>query len=116
MSLIQKYKNWKSAKNPAKISLKNAWRVIRAYLRMFFLKDYWVHEQAFYRHSQMNYECKKNSFCSQCGCDTKGLSYENSSCEKRCYPGWMNEKLWNSYKILKGINIPIEDVLNYKTN
>lgn len=102
MNLIQKYRAWKNAINPAPITLHNIWRVVRAFFRRRASSVIPKHitEQAAWRLTRVRKECLKNGACIYCGCDIKELVWEDDQCEGRptCYPRMMSEKEWALYK------------------
>lgn len=104
MNIIQKYKNWKTANNPASITLNRIMGVIQAYWRMLWQKKISKHiiEQFEERCKTANKECILSGTCINCGCSVPDKFWEDAGCI--CYPPMMSKELWNNWKKIKPTN------------
>lgn len=64
----------------------------------FILPDH-IKEQFEFRLQVMDNECYTQGSCKICGCRTTALQMANKSCDKPCYPPFMNKKTWHSFKL-----------------
>ncbi len=106
MNLVQKYKNWKNAENPAKISFHNIWKVIHSFYRRLFKKKLSnsFMEQIEYRKKVSNPECISTNIC-RCGCSWDELIWSDDSCLGNCFPPIMSTSEWETYKKIKNIKL-----------
>lgn len=61
-------------------------------------------EQFEFRIFWMDTQCYNNGECKICGCETTKLQMANKSCDKPCYPPFMNLEDWKTFKILRDTN------------
>jgi len=83
----------------SKVSIKNLWYVIQAYVRLWKSPSH-IKEQVSYRKELVKLkhpECLSRGYC-YCGCDIPEMFYSDMSCENKCYPELMNAKDWQKYK------------------
>ena len=75
-----------------------------------------VWEQTIWRRNQVKEkspECWEKGYCTVCGCDIIGKTYEDRACSKEelneepCYPAMMDKETWKEYK--KSNNIKLFD-------
>lgn len=100
MGLLRKIRNWRSAENPAKITLIRVYLFLKAMFRKAFKSKLPKHyaEQIQWRKTKINPECKNQGFCKFCGCDTDGIIYLDEACEGKCYPDMMGKDEWKQFK------------------
>jgi hypothetical protein len=88
--------------NVKELTFHNVWNFIVAIFRKDITKQKWAKEQAEWRRNRVkdkSLTCFEKGECF-CGCDLEGMLYQNDSCEKECFPKWMNKNQWydNSIK------------------
>ena len=117
--MIQWYKDWKSAINPAKINLKNIKSVIQSWIRKVYLPKH-IKEQAIMR-TVLAKECVQQGTCTYCGCHMSKI-YSDAPCARKyveptwCYDEMMNKKDWNEFKSKIDFNYFIEQAKEIKND
>lgn len=110
MNLLEKYKRWKEANNPAPLTWYNVWNVLKSfYLKLsFYFKPNYYKEQVYYR-CLVSEACIKNKTCLECGCEQKLKVLVNEPCAKKytsdnfCYDNFLSKEDWIKLNISKDI-------------
>lgn len=110
---------------PAKLTLRNMFAVLQAFLRKkrrslggFDLPAH-IYEQIIWRRTcvmENSPECWSTGNCVVCGCEILGKTMEDRACSisehpdllknyDPCYPKMMNEEEWKKFKILNNIKL-----------
>lgn len=63
--------------------------------------------------SKQGSECLLKGEC-VCGCAVPDLQLSDDACEHNCYPPMMDEKKWNTYKVINHIGIDLDRQIMYK--
>lgn len=67
--------------------------------KLKFLLPLHIQEQFEYRMNSINRKCFMEGQCEICKCSVPGLQMANKSCDKPCYPPFVDKKTWEKSKL-----------------